>query len=258
MRLRIGRLLVDMVTFDQAIGRIVSLAQSGKGGAVFTPNVDHVVLAETHPGFREAYARAALSLADGMPLVWASHLLGHPLPAKVSGSDLLVPLIERARDAGLRVYFLGAAEGVAARAAEVLAARFPGLIVAGVDSPRITLNPSNADRAGRREVVERVKAARPDLVLVALGAPKQELWIDEVTDDLRPAVLLGIGASLDFVAGTVRRAPAIVSRIGLEWLYRLGQEPKRLWRRYLLQDPKFAAIVLRALRSNTHERVVRE
>jgi N-acetylglucosaminyldiphosphoundecaprenol N-acetyl-beta-D-mannosaminyltransferase len=155
----------------------------------------------------------------------------------------------------MRVYFLGAAEGIAARAAAILVERFPKLIVAGVESPRINLAEDPSHRAA---ILTRLKSAKPDLVLVALGAPKQELWIDEVVDDLRPAVLVGIGASLDFVAGNVRRAPQWMSRNGLEWLFRLGQEPRRLWRRYLLQDPKFAAIVLRGLRLPRQDRVVRD
>jgi N-acetylglucosaminyldiphosphoundecaprenol N-acetyl-beta-D-mannosaminyltransferase len=171
----------------------------------------------------------------------------------VSGSDLVVPLVGRAADNGMRVYFLGAAEGIGARAAATLKERFPKLIVAGVESPRINLA---EDKSHRADILARLKAAKPDLVLVALGAPKQELWIDEVVDELRPAVFVGIGASLDFVAGSVRRAPAWMSRNGLEWAFRLGQEPKRLWRRYLLQDPKFAAIVLRTMRLPHGERIV--
>ena len=103
-------------------------------------------------------------------------------------------------------------------------------------------------------IVERIRAARPDLLLVALGAPKQEFWIDEHFAEIAPAVALGVGASLDFIAGTIRRSPRWMSKVGLEWLYRLGQEPKRLWRRYLVDDPKFLAIVLRTWRLPRAER----
>ncbi|MDB4993208.1 MAG: glycosyl transferase, WecB/TagA/CpsF family [Myxococcaceae bacterium] len=254
-RLRIGKLVVDSVTFEEALAATIAMWKSGRGGSVFTPNVDHTVLVDDNERFARAYERVGLSIADGMPILWAARLLGYPLPEKVSGSDLVVPLVERAAENGMRVYFLGAAEGIAARAAAILVERFPKLIVAGIESPRINLN---EDRSARADILERLKAAKPDLVLVALGAPKQELWIDEVVDELRPAVFVGIGASLDFVAGSVRRAPPWMSNNGLEWAFRLGQEPKRLWRRYLLQDPKFAAIVLRTLRLPRSERLVRQ
>jgi N-acetylglucosaminyldiphosphoundecaprenol N-acetyl-beta-D-mannosaminyltransferase len=254
LRLRIGKLVVDSVTFEEALTTIVEMWKTGRGGSVFTPNVDHTVLVEENERFARAYERVGLAVADGMPILWAARLLGSPLPEKVSGSDLVVPMVERAAANGMRVYFLGAAEGIAARAAAILCERYPKLIVAGVESPRIDVA---EDRSHRADIVARVKSAKADLVLVALGAPKQELWIDEVVDELRPAVLVGIGASLDFVAGNVRRAPRWMSQNGLEWLFRLGQEPNRLWRRYLLQDPKFVAIVLRTLRLPPSDRIVR-
>lgn len=244
-RLRLGRLDVHAVTFTEALDRIGAMIESGRGGTVFTPNVDHVVLAEEDEGFRRAYEAADLSLADGMPVVWASRLLGAPLPEKISGSDLVMPLMARAESAGWRVFLLGGGPGVAARAAERLKSDFPQIVIAGNDAPRIDMS---APPAFRLDTIESIRAARPDIVLVGLGAPKQELWIAEAAPRLRPAVLLGIGASLDFIAGTTKRAPAWMSASGLEWLYRLAKEPRRLWRRYLIRDPKFLLILLRALR----------
>jgi N-acetylglucosaminyldiphosphoundecaprenol N-acetyl-beta-D-mannosaminyltransferase len=241
-RLRIGHLQVDPVGFEEALDEIEGMVRSGQGGAVFTPNVDHVVMAEHDEAFRRAYASAVLSIADGMPILWAARLLGKPLPAKVSGSDLVMPLMERAERLGWRVYILGGGPGVAEKAAERLAERLPRLIVAGTDAPRIDMR---APPAARAPVLERVRAAKPDLVLVALGAPKQELLIAESLEELRPAVLLGIGAAVDFVAGTARRAPRWMSEAGFEWLYRMALEPGRLWKRYLLRDPEFALILLR-------------
>ena len=240
-RVRIGQLEVDPVTFEEALERIGELVRRRRGGAVFTPNVDHVVQAERSVPFREAYGRAALTLADGMPLLWAARLLGSPLPEKVSGSDLVVPLARRAAERGWRVYLLGGAPGVADEAAGRLA-RELGVAIVGTDSPIVHADGDADDAAG---VLERVRAARPDLILVALGAPKQELWIDRFAGDLAPAVAVGVGAGLDFVAGQKRRAPRWMSRIGLEWLFRLAQEPRRMWRRYLIDDPAFVAIVAR-------------
>jgi N-acetylglucosaminyldiphosphoundecaprenol N-acetyl-beta-D-mannosaminyltransferase len=214
------------------------------GGTVFTPNVDHIVQAEDNLQFRQAYSRANLCLADGMPVVWASRLLGRPVPEKVSGSDFVPLLLERAAERGWRVYFLGGRPGVAALARDKLLERLPALQVVGVDGPRIEID----DPPERRKaLVEQIGATKPDLVLVALGAPKQELWIDQVRESLSPAVMVAIGASLDFVAGASRRAPQWMSRNGLEWLYRLGQEPGRLSRRYFLRDPRFAVVVGREL-----------
>lgn len=234
-----GPLRADAVTHAEALDLVEQLVRSGGGGAVFTPNVDHVVLAHDNPRMRAAYSRANLALADGMPLLWAARLLGEPLPEKVSGSDFVPMVLERAADRGWRVYFLGGQPGVAALARDKLREGLPNLRVVGVDAPLIDANDLTK---GCAPIIARVKLARPDVVFVALGAPKQEIWIDLVRDELRPAVLLAVGASLDFMAGSVPRAPRWISKAGLEWLFRLSREPRRLWRRYLLHDPRFVAI----------------
>jgi N-acetylglucosaminyldiphosphoundecaprenol N-acetyl-beta-D-mannosaminyltransferase len=239
-RVQIGTLFVDRLTFTDALEAICDLVRGGRGGAVFTPNVDHVVTAEDDVAFRQTYSRASLSLADGMPVVWAARLLGRPVPEKISGSDFIEPLLARAAASGFRVYLLGSTAEVAGKAAGVLRAR--GVEVCGTDSP-IVGDPHSA--ADRQPIVARLRSARPDLVLVAFGAPKQEFFIDGARADVPGAVFVGIGASLDFLAGAVRRAPRWMSRSGLEWLYRLAQEPRRLWRRYLVRDPRFARIVAR-------------
>jgi N-acetylglucosaminyldiphosphoundecaprenol N-acetyl-beta-D-mannosaminyltransferase len=243
-RVRIGTLDVDRLTFAEAVDAIDQLVRRRRGGAVFTPNVDHVVLAEEDAAFRASYARASLRLADGMPVVWASRVLGQAVPEKVSGSDLIGPVMERAAKKGWRVYLLGASAEVAAKAAAVLRAR--GVDVVGTDSPMVR---DPRDASERQPIVEKVRRARAHVVLVAFGAPKQELFIDAARPETGGAVLLGIGASLDFVAGAVPRAPRWMSSHGLEWLYRLLREPRRLWRRYLLRDPKFLRILWRTYRA---------
>ena len=244
-RWRLGGVIVDRLGFAEALAAIEALVDRGEGGAVFTPNVDHVVIAETDARLRAAYARVSLSLADGMPVVWASRLFGPRLPEKVSGSDLVLPLMRLAAARQWRVYLAGGADGVAGRAAEALQRQIPHLGVVGTEGPRIDMD---APASGREDVLARIREARPDLVLVAFGSPKQELWIDETRDALRPAVLVAVGAGLDFAAGVIRRAPSWVSAAGLEWLYRLVREPRRLWRRYLLRDPRFVLVVWRMLR----------
>lgn len=243
-RLPLGRLTIDPVTFAGALARIEKLVEAGKGGTVLTPNVDHVVLVEEEPRLLAAYERADLSLADGTIVVWASRLLGKPLPAKVSGSDLMLPLSELAAKRGFRVYLLGGGPGVAEKAEAALRARFPTIDIVGAEGPRVDVDKGKEAHA---EIVARIRAARPDILFVGLGCPKQELFMDQVRDEIAPAVALGIGAGIDFVAGTVPRAPKWVSSVGLEWAYRLSREPRRLWRRYLVRDPKFVVILAREM-----------
>jgi len=243
-RVRIGRATIDDVTMVEAVEAIVDLVARGKGGFICTPNVDHVVLLEDDVRLRDAYERASLVLADGMPIVWSSHLLGTPLREKVSGSDLVGPLLRRAAAERWRIYLVGGAEGVAELAAERLSRAAPGLKIVGIDAGTIDLD---RDPEGHDRLAVGIVAARPDLVLVALGCPKQEIVMDRIAAAVRPAVCAGIGAGLDFVAGTVPRAPRWISAAGLEWLYRLAREPRRLWRRYLVRDPRFVGILGREL-----------
>lgn len=244
-RLRLGGIQIDALGFGGALDAIEGLVVRGRGGAVFTANVDHVVLAEDDAAFRDAYAHADLALADGMPIVWASRLLPVRVPERVAGSDLLLPLLNRAAQRRWPVFLLGGAPGSAEAAAEE--ARALGVEVCGAAAPRIPADPGAPDPEGEA-ALEEVRAARPSLVLVGLGAPKQELWIHRHRAALAPAVALGVGAAIDFLAGKMRRAPPLVARAGLEWAWRLASEPRRLWRRYLLRDPRFAVVLARELR----------
>ncbi len=243
-RVRIGDLSIDAITFQQALEIIGDRASRKLGGAVFTPNVDHIVMARQSRAFRDAYARAALSLVDGTPVLWAARLLGHPLPEKISGSDLFLPLVQLAEDRGLRVFLLGGAAGVADIVAARLMRQYPKLQIAGISSPLIGGEP---DSPLPTEALEQIRLAEPHLLFVALGAPKQELFIDRTAVLRGPCIAVGVGAAFDFVAGRIQRAPTWMSRFGLEWLFRLWREPKRLWRRYLIQDPAFLSIVARDL-----------
>jgi N-acetylglucosaminyldiphosphoundecaprenol N-acetyl-beta-D-mannosaminyltransferase len=238
-RIRVGALELDALSRAEAIDAIVRLVREGRGGTVFTPNVDHIVQAEHDAAFREAYSRTALSLVDGTPVLWAARLLGTPLPEKLSGSDLFEPLIARAVVERWRVVLLGGAPGVAELAAKNLRERLPGLEIVDTLAPRLGLSATDEERA----CVERLQRVKADLIFVCLGAPKQELFSDRNRQALAPALLVGFGAAVDFAAGTVPRAPAWVSRAGLEWAFRLGREPRRLAARYLLRDPEFLKIV---------------
>lgn len=238
-RVRVGALQLDPLNRADAIDAIVRLVREGRGGTVFTPNVDHIVQAQHDAAFREAYDRTTLSLVDGTPVLWAARWLGTPLPEKLSGSDLFDPLIERAAREGFRVVLLGGGPGVAEKAADNLRQRLPTLQIVDTLAPRLGLTASDEERAS----VERLAQAKADLIFVCLGAPKQELFSDRNRHVLAPAVLVGFGAAVDFAAGTMPRAPAWMSRAGLEWAFRLGREPRRLAARYLLRDPEFFKIV---------------
>ncbi len=251
-RVWLGPVPVDGVDLAQALARVAALVERGDGGTVFTPNVDHLLVAHDDAAFREAYASADLSLVDGTPVLWMCRLLGLPVREKVSGSDLVRPLMAAAAASGLRVYLLGAAPAVARRAATALAAEFPGLQIVGTSSPWIDMAQPPAHRDPVRAEVRRAGA---DLVLVALGAPKAEKFSHECRDELRPAVLVCVGAGLDFVAGAVRRAPRWMSACGLEWLFRLAQEPRRLWRRYLVRGPRALPLFVRLLRGRSRARL---
>jgi N-acetylglucosaminyldiphosphoundecaprenol N-acetyl-beta-D-mannosaminyltransferase len=249
-RVRFGGIWVDALTVEGALDAVEQLVERRDGGHVFTPNVDHVVLADRIPAYRDAYAGASLSLVDGQPLVWTSRLVGAQLPEKISGSDLILPVLRRAAARGYRVYFLGGRPGAAAAVAARVE-RELGVEVVGVEAPRIGLEPTAEDDA----IVEKVRAARPDLLFLALGSPKAELWIHRTWTRIRPTLTLSIGAGLDFLAGQVRRAPPWMSRAGLEWLFRLALEPRRLARRYLIDDPRFLAILYRTCREPLAQRV---
>ncbi|MFN4090626.1 MAG: WecB/TagA/CpsF family glycosyltransferase [Alphaproteobacteria bacterium] len=221
---------IDATTSASAVECVLSWCRLGWRKLVVTPNLDHVVALRTNPALVAAYARADLVLADGMPLVWASRLGGPRLPERVTGADLIEPLCRAAALEGLTVFFLGSRLPVLEEAARRLSARAPGLQIVGMYEP-----PHGAafDAAEDDRIVEAVRAARPDILFVALGMPKQELWAARNLDRLETHAVLCIGAGLDYIAGKVARAPRMLQRIGLEWLWRMLSEPSRLGSRYL-------------------------
>lgn len=198
---------------------------------VVTPNVDHAVMYQSNAALRAAYADAALVLADGMPVVWASRLLRRPLPERVTGSDLVPALFAGATpDRPLRVYLLGAMPGVADRAARHIAERWPGVVVVGTYSPPLGFERDAQENA---RILRRIADAKPDALIVGFGAPKQELWVHAQRERIDASVVLCVGATIDFLAGEKRRAPVWMRRAGVEWLHRCLTEPRRLARRYL-------------------------
>jgi len=230
---------VDAVDPARALDAIEGWTAARERGYVCVTNVHSVMEARRDPVLRSVFNAARLVVPDGMPLVWLGRLKGHRGVRRVYGPDLTLQLCERAARRGARCYFYGGEPGVAGRLAEGFARRFPGLAVAGADAPPFRSLSDEEDA----ETVRRINAAAPDLVFVGLGCPKQERWMGAHHDRLHAAALLGVGAAFDFHTGRVPQAPRWMMRAGLEWLFRLVQEPGRLWYRYLVYNPLFLVYV---------------
>jgi N-acetylglucosaminyldiphosphoundecaprenol N-acetyl-beta-D-mannosaminyltransferase len=231
----------DCVAEADVVAHVLDEMAEGRGGRIITPNVDILRRTMTDAEARHHVGSATVVVADGAPLIWASRLAGQPLPARVPGSDLIWSLSAALGQAGRSIYLLGGEPGTAEIAASVLSDRFPNLRVSGFDSPPFGFD---ADPVVSDVVCRRVTDAKPDLVFVGLGFPKQERLIKRLRTTLPSAWYLGCGAAIGFVAGVRRRAPGWMQRAGLEWLHRLISEPRRLVRRYLVEDMPFAVRLL--------------
>ena len=226
---------------SQCVDHILAELEAGFGGTVVTPNLDHLRRCGKDLHFGALVAEADVVVADGMPLVWASRLQGTPLPERVAGSNLISSLSAAAAARGRSIFLLGGAEGTAQGAADVLKARYPNLKVAGTFCPRIGFDKNPKQMA---EIAARLAAARPDIVFVALGSPKQEHLIAKLRPTLPGAWWLGVGVSFSFLTGHVKRAPMWMQRAGIEWVHRLCQEPRRLFKRYIVVGLPFATSLL--------------
>ena len=215
---------VDDVTYNEALARCVAFIRSGAARYVVTPNPEFVILARHDAAFRDILNRADLSIPDGGGLLLAARLFGQPLREPVRGTDLCYGLLELAPANGWRVFLLGAAPGVAAAAGVALGRRYPGLVVAGTFAGDGSARGDGATRAAVQ------RAGRCDLLLVAYGAGKQERWIDRNLGQVDAGLAVGVGGVLDFMSGRVRRAPEIVRRAGMDWLFRLLVQPRRITR----------------------------
>lgn len=237
---------VDNLTMAEALTQIDKLIQKRKNAYIVTPNVDHIVRLEKDEAFQQAYRNADLILTDGKPLIWISKWFGTPIKEKISGSDLFPLLCKMAAEKGYTMFFLGAAEGVAMKAAESLMAKYEGLKVVGTYSPPYGFEKNKEEMS---HIVDMIRKANPHILIVGLGCPKQEMFIFHHKEELQVPVSLGLGASLDFEAGNVKRAPKWMSDHGLEWLFRITQDPKRLAKRYLIEDRKILALAIKYKRS---------
>ena len=227
---------VDCVNLDEAMERIGGFIQEKSPHHIVTANPEIIYASNYNPELMTIVNHAALITADGAGVVWAAGQLGRPLKERVTGIDLVYRICEKAPEQGWKIFILGSAPGVADTAAENIRNAYPGIQIVGTQHGYF----KPEEEPG---IVETIKTAAPDVLFVALGAPKQEMWISRYKETLQVPAMLGIGGSMDVLSGNVKRAPEIWQKMNLEWLYRLLSQPSR-WRR-MLNLPKFAVAVLK-------------
>jgi N-acetylglucosaminyldiphosphoundecaprenol N-acetyl-beta-D-mannosaminyltransferase len=240
-RIEIGGFPLDAITARDVVSRVTEGWDRGAGGWIMTVNVDILRRLQRDRDFRALASTATLRVADGMPLVWASRIGRCALPERVAGSDLFWSLAEAAACCSRSVYFVGGAEGAAEATVSVLEERYAGFRSAGVDVPPFGFE---ADAVYTAALRDRIVDAGPDMVFVGLGCPKQDRLIASIRERLPSAWCVGLGIAFSFASGDVARAPKLAQRLGLEWAHRLTQEPRRLGRRYLVDDLPFAVRLL--------------
>lgn len=248
---RLARVEIEASSLRHAVSSITGLVGDGQVHLVATVNVDQSLHVRDDPAVLAAFSRATHRYADGAPVVALARRKGGRLPGRVTGADLVPALCSEASRSGNRIAFLGGEPGVGEEAARRLTERYPGLQVVHVVSPPLGFE---RDEQVDAKVIADLRQARPDIVFVGLGSPKQELWVDQRRFVLPPAVYLGVGGSLDFAAGKTKRAPQLMQRMGMEWLYRLMHDWRRLWKRYLINDVRFLFVVASDLRARRVER----
>jgi N-acetylglucosaminyldiphosphoundecaprenol N-acetyl-beta-D-mannosaminyltransferase len=251
-RVELMGLPVDQLTERDTIETVIDACIAGRGGCLFTPNLHHMQAYATGAD-GAVYSRSAelpgarLVVADGMPLIWASKLRGTPLPERVAGSNLIWSLTARAADKGASIFLLGGNPGAAEACAERMRAQYPRVRIAGCMSPP---HGFETDKRAIEEIALTLRAAAPEIVYVALGFPKQEELALQLAAEMPTTWFVGVGISFSFVSGEVQRAPRWMQATGLEWVHRLVQEPRRLFRRYIVDGLPFAArMFAHALRS---------
>ncbi|WP_322049998.1 WecB/TagA/CpsF family glycosyltransferase [Paraburkholderia bannensis] len=245
-RIALFGLDIAAVSFDTALDALCDAAsqRDGRARVAVTPNVDHLVRLDRQPELKTLYRTADFLFADGMPVVWASRLFGMPLPGRVTGADLLPGLCERARLNGWKVVVVGGQPGHEQSLIDGIAHYYPGLDMQ-VIAPSMNFDPTGAEGDA---IAQRVREAAPDLVFVCIGMPKQERWALRHAGSMPGGLMLCAGAAIEFAAGLQKRAPAWMQRSGVEWCWRIMQDPARLWRRYLVDDRRFIRICWRQWR----------
>lgn len=238
-RIKFLNTYIDNLTMKETVLRIDEIIKKGKPSYVVTPNVDHIVKLEKDEEFKKVYSEADLIVTDGMPLIWISKLLKTPIKEKVSGSDLFPKVCELAAEKNYTLFLLGAATGVAEKAAKNLCKKYKGLDIVGMYSPSYGFEENENEI---NEIIRMINGCKPDILAVGLGAPKQEKFIYKYKEQLGVPISLAIGATIDFEAGNIKRALKWMQKSGFEWFYRLCKEPKRMFKRYIIDDLKIIKI----------------
>lgn len=238
---------IDNLNMQETLMSIDRIIKEDRNAYVVTPNVDHIVQLEKDKELQDVYKNASLILTDGKPLIWISKWFGTPIKEKISGSDLFPKICELAAQKGYKMFFLGAAEGVAAEAAKNLKKRFKNLEVVGTYSPPYGFE---HDQVELKKIHDMITAVKPHILIVGLGCPKQEKFMYQHCKELNVPISFGLGASFDFEAGRIKRAPKWMADHGLEWLFRITQDPKRLAKRYLIDDRKIIKLAFKYRNSN--------
>jgi len=219
---------------SEAVEVVRSFLSGHKKHYILTPNVDHIMRLQQDPLFKDCYRQASLVLPDGMPLVWASKILRFPLKERIAGIDLFFALCRLAAEEGYKAFFLGAKPEILKKAVERVSLSFENLQIAGSQHGYFH---------SESQVVDLINQNKPDLLFIGMGSPKQEYWIQCNIKHLKIKAALCVGGSFDILAGEKRRAPLFMHKIGMEWFWRLLLEPRRLWRRYLIEDMRFLKLV---------------
>jgi N-acetylglucosaminyldiphosphoundecaprenol N-acetyl-beta-D-mannosaminyltransferase len=233
---------IDNLNMAEVLDRIESMIADGGIHQHVVVNVDKIVKMESNPTLRQTVLDCDLITVDGQPVIWVSRLLKHPIKERVTGVDLFDALMGRCAQRELRPYLLGARQEIVTKTVDALKAKYPKLELAGWRNGYWTATEED-------NIVHEIKMAKPDVLCMAVGSPKQELFLGKWKQEMHVPFVMGVGGSFDVTAGVLRRAPRWIQRLGLEWLFRLAQEPRRLWRRYLNEDMAFFRLVWREWRA---------
>jgi len=233
---------INNISLYEATEIILLRAINKEIGYVVTPNVDHIVRLNNNTKLKNIYNNAFIAVADGMPLVWMSRLIGKPLKERVTGVDLFESICKHSISYKSRLYFIGGELGAAEGSVIKLEERFPGIQVVGAACPPFEFE---LDSKLNDQFIKEIRSSRPDILFVGLGSPRQEVWLAQNLKATGASVGMGIGVSFSYTAGILARSPAFLQSCGLEWMWRLIHEPKKLWYRYLIRDPLIFWIVLK-------------
>jgi N-acetylglucosaminyldiphosphoundecaprenol N-acetyl-beta-D-mannosaminyltransferase len=229
---------VTKLCLEDFVSVAEAFIKSGKPHYLAVVNVAKVVKMRSDRELEESVCAADLIGADGVPLVWASRLLGNPLPGRVNGTDLMYRLLEKANEKGYRIFFFGAKEEVLHRVLKRVRTEYPGVNIAGFHHGYFTPEEESG-------IVSKIRTAHADILFIAFGTPKKELWVKQYLAAMSVPVVHGVGGSFDVLAGVIPRAPLWMQRNGMEWLFRVMQEPRRMWRRYLVTNTLFIMLLVK-------------